>query len=529
MPRKGKCFSSCQKRPKSECEPSECYYTKGNEPRYRYCRLAFTRKMNSECVPFPKTPEKNLTAKSLTAKSLAAKSLTAKSLTAKRRSMSREEKSQFRKKVATRKIGRFFRKYEPRVRSKFLQSVCSDAGVCIAFGTHADAIRTHFNDFSDFHLLSKHLKQIGAVSANGFVKELEYEHKGYRANAILKSSTKPNADNLLYEALVGFFLNKQSKSLPCFLETYGLYKYTENITYVNLKTMRENRPELLQSGLKRIAEIPSEITDSIIRRSSRNPVSLCVLIQHLKEAQTLENMCQSPVFVRNDLVYVLFQVYMALHTLAGSFTHYDLHNSNVLVYKPVKGKYIEYHYHLEDGTEFTFKSPYIAKIIDYGRCYYREDKSSNSKTFLKKLCSIDPSCGIVSGYGWLNKLPNTSSYFISSQTYNSSHDLRLLKILSTLKGRGMEYGLRNIMNKVVYVSGLSNKNLYYGTKSNNVSGLPKRINNVSDAYRDILSYAKTPEVAEHNAIGYGNKANKLGELHIYSDRRPMKYRDSASA
>ena len=49
MPRKCKCFSTCRKRPKSDCDPPECHYTNGNK--YKYCRLAFTRKMNADCVP----------------------------------------------------------------------------------------------------------------------------------------------------------------------------------------------------------------------------------------------------------------------------------------------------------------------------------------------------------------------------------------------------------------------------------------------------------------------------------------------
>jgi hypothetical protein len=73
------------------------------------------------------------------------------------------------KNAATRKIGKFLRITDPRVRSKFLQSVCSDAGVCIAFGTNAAAIRKHFDDFDNFNLLSKPANRIVSVSSNGFV------------------------------------------------------------------------------------------------------------------------------------------------------------------------------------------------------------------------------------------------------------------------------------------------------------------------------------------------------------------------
>lgn len=54
MPRKGKCFSTCRTRPKTECEPPECHYTNGNK--YKYCRLAYTRKMGPDCKPGLRIP-----------------------------------------------------------------------------------------------------------------------------------------------------------------------------------------------------------------------------------------------------------------------------------------------------------------------------------------------------------------------------------------------------------------------------------------------------------------------------------------
>ena len=498
MPRKGKCFSTCRKRPKPECSVPECYYTNGNQ--YKYCRLSFTRKMNTDCIAVPKKPGNSKT----------------------------EKLAEFRKRTATRKIGRFLRKYEPTIRSKFLQSVCSDSGVCIAFGTHADAIRKHFDDFDNFKLLSKPLKSIGAVSANGFVKELTYEHKGYVANAILKSSANPRSDNLLYEAVVGLFLNKVSKYLPCFVETYGLYEYTDPLVYKMLMRDKLTQPDSIKDGLKRIATKNRDIRQSMIADSCKNSTSISVLIQHLKGVETVKEKCKSRSFVRNDLVYVLFQVYMALNTLSGSFTHYDLHNENVLVYEPVKGKYIEYHYHLADGTEFTFKSPYIAKIIDYGRSYYKYSSGNGAGKFRDTMCGVcvKPACGNGSGYGWLNHEQTAHSYFISSANYHPSHDLRLLKIVG--KTTGMEPGLQNLLKRVVYGVGLTKDNKPFGTTPKKISGLPRYINNITDAYNAILKYARTPDIVERNNDGYTKESNKLGDLHIYTDGRTMKYHGNSN-
>ena len=104
----------------------------------------------------------------------------------------------FTKKRARKTIGTFMKKTEYKRKSMFLQAICSDSGVCIAFGKERKKILDFFNGFSKFDYL-KSVKAIGGVSENGFIKELEYEREGYKAHAILKSSRKKSADNLMYE------------------------------------------------------------------------------------------------------------------------------------------------------------------------------------------------------------------------------------------------------------------------------------------------------------------------------------------
>ena len=49
MPRKGKCFSTCRKRSKTECNHPMCLYNDGRQ--YKYCRLNHVYKMNAACEP----------------------------------------------------------------------------------------------------------------------------------------------------------------------------------------------------------------------------------------------------------------------------------------------------------------------------------------------------------------------------------------------------------------------------------------------------------------------------------------------
>ena len=440
-------------------------------------------------------------------------------------------RAKYAKKVATRKIGKFLRRTDPRIRTKFLKSVCSDAGVCIAFGREASTIKKHFANFDNFRLLSEPAKGIGAVSANGFVKELTYVNQGYVANAVLKSSAYQNADNLLYEALVGFFVNKLAIRFPSFVETYGLYKYNnDGLAYHECKTKKTVPAKVLEAGLTKYADESKDIGKQKVFQSCFDPISMAVLIQHLKSAKTLEEMCNANrTFIRNDLLYVLFQIYMTLANTSNIFTHYDLHASNVLVYEPVAGSHIEYHYHI-GGEEITFNSPYIAKIIDYGRSYYRELGNDsivgNSKNFYDKLLCKEckPKCGASSGFGWFEYKKGTikRSSYISSQVPNPSHDLRLLNILNVEGIRIRFPRLGNILKKVVYGVGVAKANQQFGTEPNNASGLPSKINNVTDAFEALQELVQDPISYADNAREYAASL-KLGELHIYDQRQPMRF------
>lgn len=547
MPRKGKCFSTCRKRPKPECEPPECYYTNGNK--YKYCRLAFTRKMNKDCVSELKKPL-DRQVESINVQPVPNRSLslspkyeeygTPRSFTRSHSPVmdlrpSKKDIAVFRdkyvKRRATRKIGHFFRKTDPRVRSKFLQSVCSDAGVCIAFGTNASAIRKHFDDFNNFNLLSKPAERIGSVSSNGFVKELTYVNRGYVANAVLKSSADFNADNLLYEALVGFFLNKMSRMYPTFIETYGLYQYNiDGLAYNACKKDKLTDPMVLSVGLTRIAQSTKDITNQKVKGSCLSPISMAVLIQHLKSAKTMREMCETQTFVTKDLLYVLYQIYMTLSSMSDVFTHYDLHQDNVLVYEPVAGSHIEYHYHLEDGTETMFRSKYIAKIIDYGRCYYNDIDSvsiaSESKSFYDNLVCKEckPRCGSGRGYEWLDYKPRRikRDSYICSQKSNVSHDLRFLYSIGN-KVKGMDLGLRTLIGRVVYGQGVAKGKGMYGTEPRPYSGLPLKINNIHDAFAALKDLVGQSREEIGNMVNY-KLSKKLGELHIYGDKRtPMRY------
>jgi len=349
---------------------------------------------------------------------------------------------------------------------------------------------------------------------NGVVYEIEYERLKYKAYTILKVSQNVYADNLIYEYIVGLFINTVYKKYPCFLETYGFFKSSHNINSIfeNINSKQE--------------------LNNIINESCRSPMDFGIQIEYLKNPSTLEEKIKLIMFWRKAAITSLFQVYFVLNEMKDIFTHYDLHASNVLLYEPIADNYIEYNYHLNNGEVVKFKTNYIIKIIDYGRCYFN-NKGSNSglnidsvdirnMVCVERECNIKPNkCGYDLGYGWLDNPKGLSkkNYYINSSRLNRSHDLRLLKIVSdeysTIESRlGYDFDvsgeINKLFNSIVYTGD-------YGTNQLIRSGLPNKINNIMDAFKSLKNICLDRDFINSNNNYFSDPDKKIGDLHIYGD------------
>ena len=537
------CRNICKKLSKEECDKNErCKYTNGIKR--KYCRLRHN-KMDEKCnrkhtQKVKKTGTIRLTkkqkerglmikekmeqaeAREAEAREAEAREAEAREAETKRAKLSAEKKTKARK-----IIGRFMNKTKHQRKAMFLKAVCLDSGVCLAFGTYANEIKKHFGGFANFEYATAPIKRIGSPSANGFINEIQYDHRGYKAYAVLKSSVKPNSDNLMYEYMVGQYINKLNKRFPCFVETYGYYIYDDKMkvnskgvwTFLKDSKITANM-DTIKKGL-----ILQKTTD--YAKACKQSKFLAILIQHLKGILPIKDRFRSPRFVKYELANVLFQVYMPLGIFGDSFTHYDLHHENVNVYEPEKDSYIHFHYHMDGGEEYSFKSKYIAKIIDYGRSYFKDEESGiDSKKIHTDLCKEDkcnPSCGYNKGFSWMSDSPvPSSSYWISSQKRNASHDLRLLNEvkIGTRGNQTDQYlpsGLKSVLQKLKY-------DKHYGTPEM-AQGFPNTTQNVFDAVMEIGNIISLPEQIQQNEDMYRGKT-KLGDLHIYcgkDDTRPMRF------
>lgn len=538
MPKADKCFSSCRQIPKNKCNKPRCSYINGNTR--KYCRLSnkyiMKRQKDGNCITQKRTLTNDL------AKKRIGKFMISAHNKMKMEKQRLEQLAKIRKSLYKHKITKFMHNTTQKRRAEFLKAICSDSGVCIAFGQEDQKIKDFFNGFTKFDFVDGPVQRRGVPSANGFIHEIAYQKGGYNAYAILKSSSRASADNLYYEYIVGRYLNSLYKKVPCFVETYGLFGYYDKPSWKHAKDHAEIQPDAFKQLLTQIPFATNSLKLSCI-----DSTRISLMTQHIKNAETLQTALnhrvayqrvgslqlkqEATTFISLHLPDILFQIYFALSMFMTTFTHYDLHADNVLLYIPNNDKYIHYHYHNENGSVTEFKSKYLVKIIDYGRSYFKDDsKGIDSNTVSKAVCKeLDCNtqatgpCGYSSGYAWLYHDPRRPAKpsDISSYKHNYSFDLRLMHILRLLfKDIIGKYNTRllDILNKIVFTEPM-------GTAENPYDGLPRHINNVKDAYKELRDYMNMPITKQYNNLFYdfNPKFSRLGDLHIYSDGRNMQF------
>ena len=407
-------------------------------------------------------------------------------------------------------------------KSKFLNSICSDSGVCVAFGGRSAKIIKHFfKDFTGFDYVDS-ITPIGEKSDNGFLYSVKYVKESYVAHAVLKSSARKDADNLMYEYGVGMEINKMFyDKYPTFVETYKCYRYKTDDIWEQFE--KKTYHQSLRDALVPYKEMDYEM-------SCKDSLFICVLIQHIDKAPTFQNELKN--MRVSEVLNVLYQIYFTLSAISSSYTHYDLHTNNVLLYTPVKNKFIQYHFHTKEGVIISFKSCYIVKMIDYGRCFVKPF----SKEAEKEVCDTNecaPDCGSKFGYFFNDRL---KSYSIESSLKNESHDLRLLLTLRQIiwedyknngnrfSGESQQWLYKELLERVHYERRFGTpEKLETGIKTLPNGVKMVKIHNVTDAetlLQNLLLQRKEENERTHSTH------TKLGDLHVYCDGRNMEYKDA---
>lgn len=310
--------------------------------------------------------------------------------------------------------------------SKLLKKLCPESGDCVILGKHIDLLKQYFNDFKSN---IKSMRLIGTPSANGFINEITYSKDNYEAYCVLKSSQAPKADNLYYEWYIGtYFINNLVPKFPCFLETYALGIYNTRFYYNQFKSITQpiDIPDNAFNDMH--FNFINKHTAREANLSCEFPITYCVLIQHMKNPLTLDQFIQtnksSEYGFNIDIFQLFLQIFIPLGKFASHFTHNDLHTNNVLLYTVPNDKHVILKYVFNDSHTIEIKTRYIAKIIDYGRCYFNMNDMNSSTNFYKNLSSDCKINRKRNGYRWFEPL-NKYNYFISQTHGNITKDLWL--------------------------------------------------------------------------------------------------------
>lgn len=454
----------------------------------------------------------------------------------------------------------------PAKRAVLLKDICPDSALCMAFGRESKHIKSFFHGFTNFKYVQYPIKSFNN-GGNSFIHLIKYQREDYEAYTILKSAGSKDSDNLLYEYMVGQYVNKQCLRFPCFVETYDWLRYKGTQSCKTLKQdpnkklnlVFENSKEALKDYSESNIGMGSHCTDNkeekpyikrecseielLLSLSCIHSQFLAIMIQYSKGV-VLMDMLKNYDFINNELITVLYQIYMPLSSIFNEFTHYDLHIRNVLVYEPAKGYYFDYKYILDDGSVVEFKSRYIAKIIDYGRAFFNdptnEGVTGSSKSIQETICNNvircdgakSTFCGENHGYHF----EDVKEY--KSSERNISHDLLLLHMIKLfLKYMCIPYD--ETETDVLYKEKINIDNelvtdffskVEYGDKE--TSDWKQRstseiyyhedgkVNNVIDVHNELKHIVQTEK--EKNDILY-TEMKSLGTLTIYQSGKEMEF------
>jgi len=407
---------------------------------------------------------------------------------------------------------------------KIIKKICPNTTECISFGTQSDEIRELFDEFKiPSDLINKNeIKQIGEKSANGVIYRLKYEIKKYNAYTIIKNAISKNADNLYYEAIVGWYINTKMRYYPCFVETYDLYKNTNRRdpeTNMMIEFNLDNLTPLFPKSIQKSVEL--DISNKIIsaeklietcKKSDKISLNIQYLENVLSLFDTLITNKKQNVF--SDICTYLYQVYAPLSMLSDEFTHYDLHARNVLIYKVNPNKYTRMIYHYPDKPKVEFNTDGIAKIIDYGRCYFKYNDTINSQKIIDNLASLPRTKWNNCGYNSFTT-GFKNSFDIDSRTHNKSHDLRLVKNVNDIYQHYIKQDMFNIEYKKEYGTPEVSQKTY--------TNIGDKIYNVNDMHAELREMLMADDFKNENDA-LEKKRTLYGTIECWLDgSKPMKF------
>ena len=183
------------------------------------------------------------------------------------------------------------------------------------------------------------ITQIGQESVEGYALKTSFTPDTNLF--VMKAPRNPNNDELVHEALIGFYaLNKLRRVLPNYMYVYGYVKCS---------------PPALQDK------------QALTWCSSSNPAVSYLLAENIRDAEPIGDFITNPNTSALNFLVTFYQVLNALNVAYKyyGYTHYDLHTGNIMVRKFSKIIAVPYFGATTEVAGYL-ASAYIPYIIDYG-------------------------------------------------------------------------------------------------------------------------------------------------------------------
>lgn len=183
------------------------------------------------------------------------------------------------------------------------------------------------------------IRQIGLESVEGYALRTSFTTNSNLF--VVKAPRNPNNDDLMHEAIVGFYaLNKLRHVIPNYMYVYGYTKCS---------------PPSLQNKTP------------VTWCSSSNPGVSYLITENIQDGIPFSDWIVQPNITLKDFIAVILQVFNALNLgyKYYGYTHYDLHHGNVMVRRFDKVVAIPY-FGNHTTVQGYIASSYVPYIIDYG-------------------------------------------------------------------------------------------------------------------------------------------------------------------
>lgn len=198
--------------------------------------------------------------------------------------------------------------------------------------------------------------------------------------------------------------------------------FVRNISYTI--SGENNRPSINDNKYKFV----DNATEAIIKSSAYN-----IIVTEPISADNLFDWMDSRKYNQKDLWKILFQVSVATYSLfLANINHNDLHAGNVFIVDLGKE---EMYYYRVNGTDYTLKTRYLAKLYDFDRAYFKGVKNDllegwscdeysqcnnlvENRDFIKLMCYVYNDLSVLKDKILALIAPNIKSREILDNTYN---------------------------------------------------------------------------------------------------------------